>query len=543
MGAWGLMAACLGPSMRAAGDPRDVSAGSQPPAAVSAMPDANWRVVDRTLFRSSRNDYGRYYTLNQDYKPAYEPDAVLPKDALQINASPVNDCWIQLGPGCPWRVKWEIEVYAITEDVVLVPEADGMSFQGPGGTPLTAAPGIPLASGWHEIRVVRDSNAVTVSVDGRAESVTFVNTTYQPSLRMTVREMPRVWVRNATISIPPGEAWQDPASPHGATAADAPPWRVVYSQAFDTADCTNDFVLQSTSGTATWLPDEKCLRLRSGRDPAGLNLRYWLQRDLPGDIRVSFRARNAANEDHFFGVYINCIEQEPEAMYGYFCEWNRGWMRRIKKRSVQRAIVHPYEPQIHDPTWINFRVERAGSRISMYKDGKLSLDWTDPAPTEGPQYKDLCFYTWGMQIDIDDVIIEQNAQELAARGWRKTPMAGPDGGMSGTPVGMTASPYAADTVVLHEFVTLGADAAGPAPPVLEDLRAESGQLSFRWRHDPTCTYEVQTCTTLTGTPVWITAKAWQPPAVDAAYAAFSGPVSVQGHAFFRVIARRATTAP
>ena len=154
MRAWGLMATCLGPTLWAAGDPLDVSAESQPPPAVSAMPDGNWRVVDQTHFLSSRNDYGRYYTLNQDYKPAYEPDAALPEDALQINASPVNDCWIQLGPGCPWRVKWEIEVYAITKDVVLVPEAHGMSFQGPGGTPLTA-PGIPLASGWHEIRVVR----------------------------------------------------------------------------------------------------------------------------------------------------------------------------------------------------------------------------------------------------------------------------------------------------------------------------------------------------------------------------------------------------
>ena len=513
---------------------RGETTGANPGDWLLQLPEAetnNRTLVHRVHFKTAQNpdSYRGYYELNQDYRPCYDQGCPLPDDALQINASRVNDCWIQLAGGVPHDVKWDLEVKVLTNNVVLAPEVDGIVFQVAG-----RLPGLAVTSGWHRISLEREAGKLTVRVDDTGEAVTFVDPRTRVPLRLTVRREPLVWVRGSALYAAAGEAWPPFQPPTYPAASEAAAWKEVYRQSFDTQESMRDFTREYTNGVVKWLPEDKCMRLSADEGREWADVFATLNMSLTGDLRIRFRGRNIPPEDQFFGVLFAC-QGDLRREDGYFCEWNRGWMRRIKKADVQRCIVRPHEPENHAAYWADYRIERVGGRIAMYKNNRESISWTDPDPIVNPANGKFAFYVCGQSIDLDDLVIER-AGALTNAEAAVTP---PPTVAAGAP---PRDPTAADTVIVKQSVAAMPSPGGPTPlasPGLTDLRVGDGAVSFRWPAQPGVVYAVETCNSLVNPGQWIPVPGATSLITAAGVLEFSAPTSTHGQSFYRVVARPA----
>ena len=503
--------------------------------ATDAMRRAQIHQVRFTTFTEPL-EYKRFYRFNQDSTPCYDDTCPQPADALQLNSSRVNDCWVQLAGDLPHSLRWELEVRVLSTNVMLVPEPNGIVFQVAG-----ALPGLAITAGWHRVCLDREGNKLTVRIDDTGEAVTFVPPAARTPLRLTVRRTPLVWLRGSALYAFPEEPMGAAAGAQAQTLSTNIVWQEVYRQTFDTAESVKDFARESTNSILAWIPEEKCLRL--ALDPASRRQDafatfHW---GLPGDLRIRFRARNAGPSDQFFGVLINCRRILPQED-GYYCEWNRGWLRRIKKADVQRCIARPYEPEDRSPHWADYVLERAGDTIRMSKNGKPSLTWIDPDPIVDPAFGSFSFYNCNpTPMDFDDLVIERNARdisnELAAAAAR-------------TVTNQTAAatklrdPLAADTVIVRQAATAAQPLAGGgalplAAPSLINLQMTSETISFQWQVQAGAQYDVETCNSLNSPVIWTVAPNWSGVKPTGDTLVFSAPVSQNGHSFYRVVARPA----
>jgi hypothetical protein len=475
--------------------------------------------------------YRQYYRLNQDLRPYYDNDWNQPEDALQLNSSRVNDCWVQLAGQPPHSLRWDLEVKVLATNVVLVPEPNGVVFQVAG-----ALPGLNVTSGWHRLTMERDGSRLTVRVDETGEAVTFVPPDTRTPLRLTVRRAPLVWLRASALYAAPGEPW--------ATAAAAPAtatnivWQEVYRQPFDTADAMKDFSAGTTNSLLTWVPDANCMRLAIDPRSRSYDAYATFRQPLPGDLRIRFRARNAAPDDQFFGVLIGCRRLLPQED-GYYCEWNRGWLRRIKKADVQRCIDRPSEPEEPPPHWASYQLERAGDTIRMIKNGRLSLAWTDPDPITDPAFSRFAWYNCNVPLDIDDLVIERNARDVSNELAAATAAAA--AGVAAP--AKTRDPLAADTVIVRQAVAPAASPGGGvqalAQPRLCNLQVSNDYICFQWPVQAGAVYDVETCNSLATPVAWTPVPGWSGVRAPVDTLVFSAPVSESGHCFYRVVARPA----
>lgn len=479
-----------------------------------------------------------FYRFNQDIRPCYDENCPQPDGALQLNSSGVNDCWVQLAGTPPHNVRWDLEVWVMTNNVILVPEPNGIVFQAAG-----AFPGLTITPGWHRVSMDRENDRLTVRVDDVSEAVTFVAPDSRAPLRLTVRRKPLVWLRGSALYTMPGEVWAE--SNHGTEPAHAESvvWREVYRQPFDTADSVHDFSRENTNSTIAWVPEDKCMRLAADQNRGKKEVFATLNRNLPGDLRIWFRALNVEPNDHFFEVLISCKRIMP-VEDGYDCSWNRGWMRRIKKADVQRIIVRPYEIQIDPPYWANYCIERVGDTITMYKNGSVSLKWTDPDPIIDPAFNKLSFYHCDVPMDFDDIIIERNARDISnelAAATAALPLAVTNGTSQAAKV---RDPATADTVLVRTCTQTGtvqpASGGGVAPLAqfnLTDVRISNDTISFRWQAQAGVLYDVETCNSFSATVSWTAVSGWSGVSSTESVLTFSTPVSARGQSFYRVVAR------
>lgn len=478
-------------------------------------------------------EYERFYKFNQDFTPCYDDDCILPDEALQLNSSLVNDCWVQLAGLAPHSLSWDLEVRVLTTNVVIVSEPNGIVFQVAG-----ALPGVAVPIGWHRVTLDRADDKLTVSVDGVGETVTFVTTASRTPLRLTVRRKPLVWLRGSALYVPPGAAWDAAQTGQGQAAPVV--WREVYRQTFDSAESVRDFSPERTNGTIAWIAADHCMRLDADQGVRHTEIYATLKRNFPGDLRVRFRARNVAPIDHFFDVLISCKRILP-VEDGYDCSWNRGWMRRIKKADVQRCLVRPGIPEELPPHWADYCIERVGGTITMYKNGEQSLTWTDPDPIVDPAYGKLSLYHCDMPVDFADFIIERNARDLSNE------MAAVAGPAALPPVSAAGrDPAAADTVVVRACAAAAVQPASGtgtvtlAMPALTEMHIRNDALSFQWQVQAGAQYDVQTCNSLVNPVTWTTVPGWLGVRAADGVLVFTAPVSEHGHSFYRVVVSLAT---
>ncbi len=512
----------------ASGVPDSMEDQAEAPLVLPSTNDANWVLQESVRFELWQDlDACTYYAFNLDTFPAYHQGCVLPKNMLQINSSEVNDCYIELAGRIPHRVKWVIEVNIASNGMTLTPEADGVVFQYDRKTP-----GIAINPGWHVVSMEREGDKLTARVDSTDEAVTFVAPSTQVPLRLTVRRKPFVSVRRSLVFSGAGQSWEPAARPQQLSPPTNVIWKEVYHQSFDTIDSLKDFKCETSNGVAQWF-DDGCLHMAADIEGRPENVIMTLQRELPGDIRVSFRARNIPPESHFFGIMLSC-KGEARREDGYFCEWNRNWMRRIKKRDVQKNIVHPYEQEDVTRRWRNYRAERIGPKITMFTDGKETLSWVDPDPVTGPEFNRMAFYVWRHQNDFDDLVIEQNAGQ-ATQPLRTACMQ-----TNNLPKSTTAAnlSMASDTVIVRQSPSADAQPAEPLRLELTNLQTSSDTISFHWVVQAGYEYDVETCNSLGETPQWTPVPGWAAVRPAGADIVFNTTASTNGHSFYRVVTRR-----
>ena len=482
-------------------------------------------------------EYLHFYRFNQELHPYYDDDYPQPEEALQLNSSEVNDCWLQLAGGVPHSLRWEIEVNVRTSGVVVVPEVDGIVFQRNG-----TLPGLAVAEGWHRVSMDRHADRLAVRVDEDAEAVTFVPPTTHVPLRLTVRREPFVWLRGSALYAAPADPWRPAETAAPTPETGAVTWREVYRQAFDGPESLRDFTIEHTNNTVSWLPDDRCLRLNAATNGLRDDCFATLNRNLPGDIRIRFRARNVPHEDQFFGVFVSCRRVFPHDD-GYYCEWNRGWLRRIKKVNVQRSFVRPQEEEVHTPYWADYRLERIGGTITMYKNDRLSLTWTDPDPIQNPAYGKFAFYVIGQPMDFDDLVIDHNARDVAAEeAAARLAASNAVAGTASATATRPRDPTAADTVLTRPSPaavqpTSGGSVVPLAAPMISDLAVANDTISFRWAVQAGAEYDVETCNDLTSPAAWTTVPGWAGVRTRDTVLIFTAPISTHGHSFYRVVAR------
>lgn len=494
---------------------------------VGAEPDpAQWHAAYRARFDGPRSFEGHapHLLFNQDIRPYYGMVSPLPADALQLNSSEVNDCYVQTGKGAPHRLLWRLQCRATTNGVTLTPATDGAVFDSD-----RRKVGLAVPTEWHWVEIERQADRVTVRVAGSGEAVTFIDPGARVPLRVTSRREPLVWLRRADLYVGNGDRW-DPVAARPPVRA--PLWQEVYRQAFDGPESLKDFVLEGTNsaGTVAWQPGDRCLRLSAREDGPRMDAVLRLHRHLPGDLRIHFRARNVPPEDHFFGVLLACKDPLLPREDGYYCEWNRGWMRRIKKADVQRVLSRPNGPTDRTIRWINYRIERIGPRVAMFTGEEEVLAWVDPAPDRDAEHDRVAFYVCGQEIEFDDIVIDRNGLD-ALESAAPRPQAA---GGTFTPHAAVANAAASDTVIVRP-TAVAAEAPSVLPPVISDLRSSATTISFRWIAQSDCEYEVQMCNSLLGKPEWTPVPGWTAIRATEVVQTFSAPASSNGHSFYRVV--------
>ena len=490
----------------------------------------SWQLLNETMLSNQEtlDSYKPYYTFNQDQKPAYTRDTVMPTNALQLNSSLVNDCYIKLAGNVPHNIKWEVEVLAKTEEIILIPEADGIVF-----TTDERRVGLSITQSWQTVSMERIDNKITVRVGDTGKAITFVTEDAKVPLSLTVRHSPLVWLRQSKLYTTVAEPWSPATNKTTEVAAiDESEWNEVYRQTFDNAESMTNFVADNDIAVAKWLSDEQCLYMRAGgKEMSDITLR--LKHSFPGDIRMSFRGRNIAPQDQFFGAFVSCTEILRKED-GYFCEWNRGWMRRIKKFDVQRKIIKPYLPTNKEERWVNYRIDRIGSKITMYTDGEETLSWVDPAPPTSTNNGYVGFYVWQSSIKFDNLVIEQRTKK-PTNIIEAASIEPPATTTIEAPANLVRSTDVADTIIVHDSGNQLATAL--RAPMLNQVTSNNKEFSFSWLGDSEYEYDVEMCTSLTD-------NKWNPVNNSKGLRAnnnnikFTADVSQQGHCFYRVKTRR-----
>ncbi|HHN45846.1 MAG TPA: hypothetical protein ENN09_00255 [Planctomycetes bacterium] len=375
----------------------------------------NWRLVDERKFSGREpiasclpfyvieaGEHGRRVAekvITWHHYADEPPVDYHPDDEFLLDASRVFDRWVRISSQSPHTVKWEIVFQSVGGGYVVSVDADGVVISADG-----EAAGFSIST-FEENTVVmeRSGNELKVILNNRETRNIHLPRNDRAPLRLTARVRPVV-IRRTKLFFGNDEVFSLP--PQRATEAQ-PRWMHVYKEDFSDPKSIEMF--------GGYPPDAMLGRnnaaLEMGpRHELGIEEGYaMLKMSLPGDMRISFRARSMLpGQPPFFGLML-ALKGRLRKEDGYFVEWNY-WQVQIKRRNSRVA-----GKQIHYPVggsngeWIRFRVERTGDTITMFTEDKEVLSWTDPHPLIDANHDLFAFYIWRVHMEFDDITIERNA--------------------------------------------------------------------------------------------------------------------------------------
>ena len=266
-------------------------------------------------------------------------------------------------------------------------------------------------AGTHTLTLTRAGKKLTAVVDNIQPLEIEIAEDSRAPLRIAAQVQParllhtRLWFGN-------GEKL---SSPPEAKPGAAPKWEKVFAEDFSTAESLNKFLITDPGNVFKWDKDARALEMGPANSDDTLVL---LHKPLPGDLRVSFRARSMLKgQPAFFGLYVN-LKGKLGKGDGYFIEWNY-WQVQIKKRGTRIAGEEiAYETKDAN-AWMKFSVEKVGGVITMYTEGKKALSFTDDNPLSGADHDLLSFYSWRVPMQFSDLVIERNVLEPAGAAHRR----------------------------------------------------------------------------------------------------------------------------
>ena len=351
-----------------------------------------------------------------------------PDDEFLLNSSRVFDRWIRLGKEAPHTVKWEIQFSGGAFSAVL--DANGITIGRD-----EEGQGAPLAPDkQHTLAMTRIGKKLSFIVDDQPAREIEVAEDSRAPLRIAAQVQPvrlqhtRLWFGNGEKLAPP------PAAKAGA----APKWEKVFAEDFSKPESLDKFLITDAGNVFKWDKDAKALEMGPGNDENTLVL---LHKPLPGDVRVTFRARSMLKgQPAFFGLYLG-LKGKLGKGDGYFIEWNY-WQVQIKKRGTRVAGEEVAYVIKEANQWMKFSAEKVGAVITMYTDGKKALTFTDDNPLSGADHDLLSFYSWKVPMQFTDLVIERNVND-------------------------TTVPRADDPAVPANYLNGERDGAKPPPPIYQ----------------------------------------------------------------------------
>jgi hypothetical protein len=378
-----------------------------------------WKLVDERSFdgRKAKTEYLPLYVIEADdigvggakkvinwHHYDDEPEvAYHPENEFLLDASRVKDRWIELTKEAPHTVKWQL-VFVSTDDMCAVTlTSDGViAGRDPDGK------GIGITAGVEHTAVIeRSGKTLIVTVDGDKKLVVDVEPIDRAPIRFTVHIHP-VLLRQTRLVFGNDEKLSQPqAVPEVKTK---PEWEVVYKENFNEKLSADNWQICPRGGMLEW--KDEALSMAPVIEMGVEEVYALLKMSLPGDIRVSFRARSMmTGQPAFFGIMVflkGTLEEED----GYFVEWN-SWQVQMKKKNARVAGSAVGYPNVaRDGGWMQFSMERVGSTLTMYTEGKEVLTWTDPHSLNDRDHDLFTFYSWRIPMEFDDVVIERNKLDL-----------------------------------------------------------------------------------------------------------------------------------
>ena len=387
----------------------------------AAVPDQaiEWKLVDERPFngKKAKAEYLPLYVIEADdigvggtqkvinwqhYED--EPEvAYHPENEFLLDASRVKDRWIELTKQAPHTVKWQL-VFMSTDDtcaVTLTP--DGViAGRDPGGK------GIGITAGVEHTAVIeRSGKTLMVTVDGDKKLAEDIEPTDRAPIRFTAQIRP-VLLRQTRLVFGNDERLSQPQAVPAVKTK--PEWEVVYKENFADKNSADNWQIYPRGGALEW--KDEALSMAPVIDMGVEEVYALLKMSLPGDIRVSLRARSMMKgQPAFFGIMVflkGTLEEED----GYFVEWNY-WQVQMKKKNIRvagSAVGYPNAPS--ENGWMHFSMERVGSTLTMYTEGKEVLTWTDPHSLNDRDHDLFTFYSWRVPMEFDDIVIERNKLDL-----------------------------------------------------------------------------------------------------------------------------------
>ncbi|MGH7142559.1 MAG: hypothetical protein ACREJ2_00315 [Planctomycetota bacterium] len=380
-----------------------------PPAAVT------WKVVDQRSFdgRLAWEKYHPFYVIDADpigNEMAQDPeikwrfyddtpwDIYHPATEVLLNSTRVIDRSIRLAMQTPHTVRWEVG-FTQGHSVALVPE--GAIIKSQEDEDEFALPEEPV----HTLVLERVGGVLSLQVDGAAARTIIVDPADRTPLKIVAQAEP-VHLKTTKLSFGNGEGLSPPPPPK--VAAHPLRWSVVYQENFAKADSIKAFVVSPDGAELAWNEKDHALNFGPGPGDAPDHAYLLLHRSLPGDLRITFRARSRmAGQPAFFGLLAS-LSGTLHHEDAYYIEWNY-WQVQIKKHNARQAGVE-VSYKVTDPNaWMQFQVEKVGGAITMFTAGSKVLTWTDPHPYATNDHDLFTFYTWKVPMEIDDLVIERNA--------------------------------------------------------------------------------------------------------------------------------------
>ena len=142
------------------------------------------------------------------------------------------------------------------------------------------------------------------------------------------------------------------------------------------------------------------------------NRPLWLRRTLPRDVRIEFDVKSDSDEgDIKIEVFGDGASKATSASYtatSYVIVFG-GWgntknvIARMDEHGRDRA-VGKFFPVEKGRTY-RMAIERQGSRISAWIDGRLLAQMDDPEPLWGRGHDHFAFNNWQSQLSFDNLTI------------------------------------------------------------------------------------------------------------------------------------------
>lgn len=149
-------------------------------------------------------------------------------------------------------------------------------------------------------------------------------------------------------------------------------------------------------------------RIENGElhSPGVKNNPLWLQAKLPADVAVEFDARSESADGDIKAEIFGNGRDHASGYVAIFGGWSNSINTLARLDEHGRDRKEDRSLKVERGRTYRFRLERKGSVLNWYVDGKLLLSYDDPKPLRGEGHDRFGFSSWDSDLYFDNLKIE-----------------------------------------------------------------------------------------------------------------------------------------